>query len=70
MPIQSKNQKANRGKGQKVRMLDGKEVKPVKYIGTWRGHGRYMTGSVNDQLVCDANGKPLPLRQIGRLEYQ
>jgi len=67
MAIQSKNQKTGRGLGQRTRMLDGKPVVAAKYIGHWAGHGNYMAGKVDDKLVCDENGKPIPLRQIGIL---
>lgn len=67
MAIQSKNQKSNRGVGQRVRMLNGKKVIAVKYVGHWGGHGTYMAGAVDEKLVCDKNGKPLPLRDVGEL---
>lgn len=51
----------------RVRMLDGKIVKPVLYAGRHEGHGTYMAGAVDGELVCDASGKPLPLKQIGIL---
>lgn len=58
---------AKKQEGQKVRMLDGKVVKPVLYIGRAVGHGKYFTGEVDGKLVCDDSGKPLPFRQIGEL---
>ena len=48
------------------RMLDGKEVKPVRF--TNNGGKGIMTGSVDGELVCDDLGKPLPLRSIGVIE--
>jgi len=65
----SKNQRSGRGLGNKVRQLDGVEVKPVKYHGKGAGHGIYMTGEVNGNLVCDAKGKPIPLKSIGKVDY-
>ena len=47
------------------RRLDGKEVVPVLYYGKPIGYGKYISGSVNGELVCDANGKPVPYRLIG-----
>ena len=47
------------------RMLDGKEVVPVLYYGKPVGHGKYMSGKVNNEMICDSNGKPLPYRGIG-----
>lgn len=61
--------KAPKGNTQKVRMLDGKIVKTVLYIGRALGHGKYFTGEVDGQLVCDSEGKPLPFNQIGELKY-
>ena len=66
MAIQSKNQKTKRGFGQKTRMYEGHEVKPVMYVGWHVGRGKYMTGSIKEgELVCDENGVPIPLRNIG-----
>ena len=48
------------------RMLDGKEVKPVRF--TNNGGKGIMAGSVDGELVCDNRGKPLPLRSIGAIE--
>ena len=50
----------------RVRMLNGKEVKPVRF--TNNGGKGIMTGSVDGELVCDNRGKPLPLRSIGAIE--
>ena len=48
------------------RMLDGKEVKPVRF--TNNGGKGIMAGSVDGELVCDNLGRPLPLRSIGAIE--
>ena len=48
------------------RMLNGKEVKPVRF--TSNGGKGIMTGSIDGELVCDNFGKPLPLKSIGVLE--
>ena len=48
------------------RMLNGKEVKPVRF--TSDGGKGVMTGSIDGELVCDNLGKPLPLKSIGALE--
>jgi len=50
----------------RYRYLDGKQVKPVKYVGPY---GRYMSGSVSGEfeLIVDAKGKPMPFQQIGAL---
>lgn len=54
--------------GLKIRMLNGEKVIPVLYNGRATGNGKYYTGEVNGKLVCDSNGKPLPLAQIGTLQ--
>ena len=48
------------------RILNGKEVKPVRF--TSDGGKGIMTGSIDGELVCDNLGKPLPLKSIGVLE--
>ncbi len=53
---------------QRKRMLDGKEVQATLYYGRHVGHGRYMAGKVDGELVCDSNQKPIPLTKIGYLE--
>lgn len=53
---------------QRIRMLDGAEVKVTKYFGIHAGHGNYMAGTVDGDLVCDSNGKPIPYKKIGHLE--
>ena len=62
MADQSKNSRAHRGKGVMKRMLNGEEVKPVKYVGN---HGKYMAGAIDDKMVCDENGRPYPLQAGG-----
>lgn len=54
---------------QKVRMLDGVVVQSVKFVGHTRpGYGgTYMAGRVNDVLIVDDNGKPIPFSRIGEL---
>jgi len=52
---------------QRQRMLDGQPVKPVLYNGRAAGMGKYFTGEVGGKLICDDNGKPLPISEIGQL---
>ena len=47
------------------RFLNGKEVRPIMYVGRHVGHGKYMAGTIDGQLVCDADGKPLKYKRIG-----
>jgi hypothetical protein len=47
------------------RSYQGQEVRPVLYAGKHAGHGTYMAGMVNGQLVADSTGRPIPYKQIG-----
>jgi len=51
----------------RIRMLDGKEVKPIWYCGKWEGLSSYMSGHIDGITVCDNSGKPIPFRSIGQL---
>jgi len=53
---------------QKVRKLNGVIVRRVLYNGRGVGHGKYFTGEVDDILIVDDNGKPVPIEKIGNLE--
>jgi hypothetical protein len=52
---------------QRQRMLNGEPVKTVLYNGRSVGHGKYFTGEVGGNLICDDTGKPLPITDIGQL---
>jgi len=52
---------------QRVRMLDGEPVRPVLYNGRGIGHGKYFTGEVKGQVICNDKGVPMYLRDIGDL---
>jgi uncharacterized protein YwbE len=54
---------------QKIRKLGEKVVKMVLYNGRNIGHGKYFVGEVDGKLVEDANGKPVPFREIGELVW-
>jgi hypothetical protein len=58
---------ATKKDGQYTRRLDGKDVRAVMYNGKHAGHGRYIAGEVDGKLVVDASGKPLPLKEVGKL---
>lgn len=58
-PATTKNVKKN-----SYRMLNDKEVRPVKYFGKHAGHGTYMAGTVDGELVRDNTGRPLPYKTI------
>ena len=59
----SKNNPAARQEHRK-RMYQGKEFKPCLYDGRAVGKGKYMTGSINGDIIVDSNGKPMPFRSI------
>ena len=49
---------------QKKKFYNGVELRPTLYVGNAIGKGRYMSGAVNGELICDENGKPLQLTKI------
>lgn len=48
-------------RGEKIQhKYNGKNVKPVLYVGTRVGHGKYMAVQYEDgKMALDNNGKPL-----------
>jgi hypothetical protein len=57
------NNTAGRNKITSYKTLNGKTVVPVLYAGKNAGHGgTYMTGTIDNQLVTDSNGRPLPYK--------
>ena len=44
-------------KSNSYRVRNGK-FRPVKYFGKHAGHGTYMAGTVDGQLVADSTGRP------------
>ena len=49
---------------QTKRYYKGQEVRPSLYVGKAVGQGTYMSAAINNELICDENGKPLPFRSI------
>ena len=49
---------------QKKRFYKGQEVRASLYVGKAVGHGTYMSAAINNELICDETGKPLPFRSI------
>ena len=61
----SKNDPTARGPAQQAKTYDGKKVKPVLYVGTTVGHGRFIAGQdESGKLIVDRAGKPLAYRSI------
>jgi len=62
---QSKNDPNARGPATTGKTLDGKKVKPVLYVGTAVGHGRYIAAQdEGGKLVMDQDGRPVAFRDI------
>ena len=59
----SKNNPGQRQE-QKKRFYKGQEVRASLYVGRAVGQGTYMSAAINNELICDENGKPLPFRSI------
>ena len=65
LQTRSKNDPAARGRAGEDKTFDGKKVKPVLYVGTAVGHGRYI--AVQDEggkLIMGRDGKPVAFRDI------
>ena len=65
-PMASRNNPARRGGDRGAeKQFDGKTVKPVLYVGSLVGHGRYVAAQDDKgALVRDPSGKPLSWRRI------
>ena len=62
----SKNNPARRAGASNKKEVECKEVKPVLYVGSLVGHGRYVAAQdESGALIKDAAGKPIPYRQLG-----
>ncbi len=61
----SRNHPARRHGMSNEKDYQGKKVKPVLYVGSFVGHGRYVAAQDdNGKLVTDTGGKPIPYRRI------
>lgn len=61
--MSSKNNPENRGRVTELRVLNGKKVKPVKYV---NGNRRYIAAMYEDgKLAIDKHtGMPIPYKQV------
>ena len=60
-----KNDPNARGATDEGKTFDGKKVKPVLYVGTAVGHGRYIAAQdEGGKLIMGREGKPLAFRDI------
>jgi hypothetical protein len=61
----SKNDPNARGPASEGKTFDGKKVKPVLYVGTAVGHGRYIAAQdEGGKLIMGAENKPVAFRDI------
>ena len=62
----TKNNPKNRDKKIRKKQHNNKDIDPVLYCGTHAGHGKYISAkySGSNQLVCDANDRPIPWDNI------
>jgi hypothetical protein len=61
----SKNDPSARGPASEGKTFEGKKVKPVLYVGTAVGHGRYIAAQdEGGKLIMGHEGKPIAFRDI------
>lgn len=62
----TKNNPKNKGLSGGKKFVNGKEVEPIKYIGTYAGHGKYMAAKFakTTEIVLDQSGKPVAWNSI------
>jgi hypothetical protein len=62
---QSKNDPNARGPADSGKTYEGQKVKPVLYVGTAVGHGRYIAvQNEGGKLIMGRDGKPIAFRDI------
>jgi hypothetical protein len=65
LQTKSKNDPAARGRAGDDKTFEGKKVKPVLYVGTAVGHGRYIAAQdEGGKLIMGRNGQPIAFRDI------
>jgi hypothetical protein len=61
----SKNDPTARGPAQQAKTYEGRKIKPVLYVGTAVGHGRFIAAQdESGKLILDRGGKPMPYRVL------
>ena len=61
----SKNDPTARGSGGEGKTFEGKKVKPVLYVGTAVGHGRYIAAQdEGGKMIMGHEGKPIAFGDI------
>lgn len=46
------------------KVVNGKEVRPVMYVGSLVGKATYVAGSTDSGMVLDKAGNPVPYKMI------
>lgn len=65
MRVQSKNDPTARGPRDQGKIVDGKKIKPVLYVGTALGHGRYIAAQEESgKMIMGRDDKPVPFRDL------
>jgi hypothetical protein len=65
LQTKSKNDPAARGRAGEAKVFEGKKVKPVLYVGTAVGHGRYIAAQdESGKLIMGRDGQPIAFRDI------
>ena len=61
----SKNDPTARGPAQQAKTFEGKKIKPVLYVGTAVGHGRYIAAQdESGKLIIGRDRQPIAFRDI------
>jgi len=57
----TKNNPKNKGLAGGKKFLNGKEIEPIKYIGTYANNGKYMSAKYikTNEIILDSKGKPV-----------
>lgn len=51
---------------QKVRILNGKIIRPTLYDGSY---GKYMAATIEDKILYSDSGRPIEYKNAGVLQY-
>ena len=62
----TKNNPKNKGSAGGKKTYNGKDIEPIMYVGTYAGHGKYMSAkySKTTDIILDAAGKPIEWKSI------
>lgn len=62
----TKNNPKNKGLSGAKNFYNGKEIEPIKYDGSYVGHGKYMAAkySKTTDVILDKTGKPITWRSV------